>query len=225
MNLANAGSAGGPAASLRPHCADVPESFHARTAVIVFSCSGATDRDIGQAITWMREGPDPDNALITPGKVYRALGKTPGVRRVHPGVRGAHALRRADDGADRAARAAPAGRVTFVEGGSVCLPPPPGVPRPAAGQPDVDAAAQPDRACRGRGGRHPETGLAAHAPAQLRHASARAGHRHPGDPGAARPCEARHHRALRPGGHLDDPHRHEPARPADLLGERARPKA
>ena len=43
--------------------------------MIVCSCSGVTDRDIGQAIAWMRAS-DPD-ALITPGKVYRALGKMP----------------------------------------------------------------------------------------------------------------------------------------------------
>ena len=83
--------------------------------MIVCSCSGVTDRDIGQAIAWMRAS-DPD-ALITPGNVYLTLGKMPGVRPVHPAVRGAHALRRADGGADRAARAAPAGRVTIVEGG------------------------------------------------------------------------------------------------------------
>ena len=43
--------------------------------MIVCSCSGVTDRDIGQAITWMRAS-DPC-ALITPGKIYRALGKAP----------------------------------------------------------------------------------------------------------------------------------------------------
>ena len=43
--------------------------------MIVCSCSGVTDRDISQATAWMRAS-DPQ-ALITPGKVYRALGKTP----------------------------------------------------------------------------------------------------------------------------------------------------
>ena len=43
--------------------------------MIVCSCSGVTDRDIHQAITWMRAS-DPVT-LITPGKVYRALGKAP----------------------------------------------------------------------------------------------------------------------------------------------------
>ena len=42
--------------------------------MIVCSCSGVTDRDIHQAIAWMRAS-DP-YALITPGKIYRALGKT-----------------------------------------------------------------------------------------------------------------------------------------------------
>ena len=39
--------------------------------------------------------------------------------------------------------------------------------------------------------------------AQLRHASARAEHRHPGDPGPARTCQARHHGALHPRRHQD----------------------
>jgi bacterioferritin-associated ferredoxin len=42
--------------------------------MIVCSCSGVTDRDIRQAIAWMRAS-DP-YALITPGKIYRALGKS-----------------------------------------------------------------------------------------------------------------------------------------------------
>ena len=41
--------------------------------MIVCSCSGVTDRDIRQAIAWMRAA-DP-YALITPGKIYHALGK------------------------------------------------------------------------------------------------------------------------------------------------------
>ena len=43
--------------------------------MIVCSCSGVTDRDIGEATAWMRAS-DPQ-APITPSKVYRALGKTP----------------------------------------------------------------------------------------------------------------------------------------------------
>lgn len=43
--------------------------------MIVCSCAQVTDRDIHQAIDWMRSA-DP-YTLITPGKIYRALGKTP----------------------------------------------------------------------------------------------------------------------------------------------------
>ncbi len=43
--------------------------------MIVCSCARITDRDIHSAIDWMR-GSDP-YTLITPGKIYRALGKTP----------------------------------------------------------------------------------------------------------------------------------------------------
>jgi bacterioferritin-associated ferredoxin len=43
--------------------------------MIICSCSGVTDRDISRAIGWMRAS-DPQT-LITPGKVYRALDKTP----------------------------------------------------------------------------------------------------------------------------------------------------
>src|SRR5688572_20883726 len=67
---------------------------------------------------------------------------------------------------------------------------------------------------RRRGGRDHQPGDAAHAPAQLRHPSAGAGHRHPGDPGPVGPCQARHHGALRPGRHHHDPRGDEPARPA-----------
>jgi len=42
--------------------------------MIVCSCTGVTDRDIRQAIAWMRAA-DP-YTLITPGKIYRALGKS-----------------------------------------------------------------------------------------------------------------------------------------------------
>ena len=41
--------------------------------MIVCHCMSITDRDIHAAIDWMRAA-DPDT-LITPGKVYRALGK------------------------------------------------------------------------------------------------------------------------------------------------------
>jgi bacterioferritin-associated ferredoxin len=40
--------------------------------MIVCSCRGISDRDIHAAIAWMRAS-DP-YTLITPGKVYRALG-------------------------------------------------------------------------------------------------------------------------------------------------------
>ena len=43
--------------------------------MIVCSCTGMTDRDIHDAVSWMRAS-DP-LTLITPGKVYRALGKAP----------------------------------------------------------------------------------------------------------------------------------------------------
>ena len=43
--------------------------------MIVCSCTGVTDRDIREAIAWMRAA-DP-YTLITPGKIYRALGKAP----------------------------------------------------------------------------------------------------------------------------------------------------
>ena len=44
--------------------------------MIVCSCTRITDTDIRQAIAWMRAA-DP-YTLITPGKIYRALGKAPG---------------------------------------------------------------------------------------------------------------------------------------------------
>ncbi len=43
--------------------------------MIVCSCSRISDRDILEAIDWMRSA-DP-HTLVTPGKVYRALGKSP----------------------------------------------------------------------------------------------------------------------------------------------------
>jgi bacterioferritin-associated ferredoxin len=42
--------------------------------MIVCSCKGITDRDIHAAIAWMRAADA--FTLITPGKIYRALGKS-----------------------------------------------------------------------------------------------------------------------------------------------------
>ena len=41
--------------------------------MIVCHCAGISDHDIRAAVDWMRAA-DPDT-IITPGKVYRALGK------------------------------------------------------------------------------------------------------------------------------------------------------
>lgn len=43
--------------------------------MIVCSCAGIRSEDIRAAIAWMRAS-DP-TAIITPGKVYRALGQSP----------------------------------------------------------------------------------------------------------------------------------------------------
>ncbi|MBK0398247.1 (2Fe-2S)-binding protein [Limibaculum sp. M0105] len=43
--------------------------------MIVCSCAVITDKDIRSAVEWMRAA-DPQ-AVVTPGKVYRALGKRP----------------------------------------------------------------------------------------------------------------------------------------------------
>ncbi|MFQ8429859.1 bacterioferritin-associated ferredoxin [Amaricoccus sp. W119] len=43
--------------------------------MIICSCAKISDRDIHQAIDWMRDADA--YTLITPGKIYRALGKTP----------------------------------------------------------------------------------------------------------------------------------------------------
>lgn len=43
--------------------------------MIVCHCTGITDHEIDAAIDWMRAS-DPDT-IVTPGKVYRALGRTP----------------------------------------------------------------------------------------------------------------------------------------------------
>ncbi|ADO42116.1 (2Fe-2S)-binding protein [Ketogulonicigenium vulgare] len=42
--------------------------------MIVCSCLGITDKDINAAVDWMRASDA--HTLITPGKVYRALGKS-----------------------------------------------------------------------------------------------------------------------------------------------------
>ncbi|WP_298500747.1 (2Fe-2S)-binding protein [uncultured Maritimibacter sp.] len=42
--------------------------------MIVCSCQNITDRDIHAAIDWMRASDE--RTIITPGKVYRALGKS-----------------------------------------------------------------------------------------------------------------------------------------------------
>lgn len=41
--------------------------------MIVCHCNGISDKDINGAIEWMRAS-DPDT-IITPGKIYRTLGK------------------------------------------------------------------------------------------------------------------------------------------------------
>ena len=43
--------------------------------MIVCSCARISDKEIHQAIEWMRDADA--YTLITPGKIYRALGKTP----------------------------------------------------------------------------------------------------------------------------------------------------
>jgi len=43
--------------------------------MIICSCAVITDKDIRRAVEWMRAA-DP-YAVVTPGKVYRALGKSP----------------------------------------------------------------------------------------------------------------------------------------------------
>ena len=94
------------------------------------------------------------------------------------------------------------------------------VSRPQPGRAAVDPPAQPRRPRRRRGRRDQEAGVAAHAAAQLRHAPARTGHRHPRHPGAARPRQARHHGALHPRRQHHDPHRDQPARPARAADRR-----
>ena len=53
----------------------LPGGFGSGGAMIICHCTGLTDRDIRDAIDWMRLS-DP-LSLVTPGRVYRALGKRP----------------------------------------------------------------------------------------------------------------------------------------------------
>ena len=77
--------------------------------------------------------------------------------------------------------------------------------------PMTAASAQPRRHRRQGSGGHLQARLAAYSAAQLRHPSARAGRRHPSDPGVARPRQAGDHGALHPRGGEHDPRRQEPA--------------
>lgn len=43
--------------------------------MIICSCQTITDKDVHAAIDWMRASDE--RAIITPGKIYHALGKTP----------------------------------------------------------------------------------------------------------------------------------------------------
>lgn len=43
--------------------------------MIICSCQSISDHDINAAIAWMRASDA--SAIITPGKIYHALGKTP----------------------------------------------------------------------------------------------------------------------------------------------------
>jgi hypothetical protein len=96
----------------------------------------------------------------------------------------------------------------LVQGG-----PPAGVAvsRNEPGQPDDDAPAQARLPCRGPHGRDRQAGVSAHTSSQLCDASAGAEHRYQGDPGPARPCQARYHGALYPRRHQDHQGDHEPA--------------
>ena len=85
------------------------------------------------------------------------------------------------------------------------------VSRPRSGPADDHAPAQSRLPRRRPDGGDQQARLAAHLAAQLRHPPARAEHRCPGDPGAARSCQARHHGALYPRRHQDDQRGHEPA--------------
>ncbi len=98
------------------------------------------------------------------------------------------------------------------------------VPGSAAGSADHGAPAQSCRPYRGDGRQARQARVDAHAAAQLRHSPARTQDRHPRHPGAARPSQARHHRALHPRGAEHDPGRGKPARAPSAQGTAARLK-
>ncbi|CAG9261607.1 hypothetical protein PCAR4_530008 [Paraburkholderia caribensis] len=88
------------------------------------------------------------------------------------------------------------------------------------------ATVEPCHSCRRRGCQHRQARVHAHAATQLCDTSARTEGGHPRDPGAARPCEAREHRALRPGGHRPAARGHQSAGPpASRVGPRVAPHA
>src|SRR6478609_4986418 len=75
------------------------------------------------------------------------------------------------------------------------------------------------------GRRHRQAGRPAHPAPQLRYPPPGGRHRYPGDPGPARPRQARQHRLLHQGRHPDGAHRDQPprsARPVRGRGERGR---
>lgn len=57
--------------------------------MIVCHCTQISDHDIRAAIDWMRTA-DPQT-IITPGKIYHALGKAGRLRRLHATLSGHHA--------------------------------------------------------------------------------------------------------------------------------------
>jgi integrase len=89
-----------------------------------------------------------------------------------------HAVAAAAPAAARLVAGRPAPGRSAAAGLAVC--------GPQSGRATLEPPAQPRRPCRRRGRRHQEARVAAHAAAQLRHASAGTGHRHPRHPGAAR---------------------------------------
>ena len=74
---------------------------------------------------------------------------------------------------------------------------------------------------RRRGSRAEQAGHRPHPAAQLRHASARGGHRHPHHPGAARSRPAVDHGALHAGRHPPDRRHHQPAGSPEPRGDAA----
>ena len=83
---------------------------------------------------------------------------------------------------------------------------------------DLDAAVQPRLWRRLRLRRDQEEGLSAHATSQLCHSSPGGRDGYPGDPGAARACQAGDHDGLYQGGDQDDPGCDQPARSAGETG-------